>query len=468
MSESGQTGYVALTSDMYFTCSSGLAPAKMYPTQNNHGTKDKFYYLVKDDTATQQLGDFCCRWTVVLAAAIAAAGIVTGGAALVVLAAVAIAASAALCGGLAAPFRKWIGYSTLNAYGRRDAYSLTSKCQMMCPIGGTITYSPGITSTWQALIYTARNTGWACLEGAMLGKLGSAGFGAFAGTATPAMSTALMNFAFLNVSARALAAGDQVVFEGMLRNGKDFSETGDEAVSGLTIFEQPFIQIWKKATGESAQPLNWQDFYYAGLSLVGNKAMYESARTNPNIAAAIYRQGAQLGNALKNGKLFERVSLEGRFGLESIYDNPVWRALWEQAKENLRNSETRAGEHLRNYENGNRGKIDPNNNKSPSYERKAFDAVRDEFKKLAEQSGEELPGGPIHHNNWPIEKYSDHATDPKNLYPTEPRSTTQNQHMDIHRETTGGSHPTRDPISPKNEKPLYDNNPRPYNDNDND
>ncbi len=457
MSESEQTGYVALTSDMYFTCSSGLAPAKMYPTQQNHGTKDKFYYLVKDDTATQQLGDFCCRWTLVLAAAIAAAGIVTGGAALLVLVAVAVAASAALCGGLAAPFRKWVGYSTFNAYGRKDAYSLTSKCQMSCPIGGTVTYAEGITSTWQALIYTARNTGWACLEGAMLGKLGSAGFGAFAGTATPAMSTALINFAFLNVSARGLAAGDQVVFEGMLRNGKGFMETGDEAISGLTIFEQPFIQIWKKATGENPQPMNWQDFYYAGLSLVGTRAMHESARTNPNIAVGIYKQGAQFGNALKNGKLFERVTLERQFGLESIYDNPVWRALWEQAKENKRNTGqenafTRYEQNMRN-----------NRPMSNTELRNAFSTIEREFKKQAAEQGVELPEGPIHHNNWPLQRYPEHATDPKNLYPTE----NTNQHLnEIHPQTTEGPHPTRDPVSPTHEKPLYEYKPKPIEDND--
>lgn len=465
MSESGQTGHIALTSDMYFTCSSGLAPAKMYPTQQNHGTKDKFYYLVKDDTATQQMGDFCCRWTVVLAAAIAAAGVVTGGAALLVLAAVAVAASAALCGGLAAPFRKWVGYSTLNAYGRRDAYSLTSKCQMTCPIGGTITYAEGITSTWQALIYTARNTGWACLEGAMLGKLGSAGFGAFAGTATPTMATALMNFAFLNVSARGLAAVDQVTFEGVLRNGKDLSETGDELVSGLTIFEQPFIQIWKKATGGNPRPLDWQDFYNAGLSIVGSRAMYESARTNGNIAVGVYKQGAQLGNALKNGKLYERITLEGRFGLESIFDNLVWRALWKQAKENIRN--TGKENPLTRYEKGLRGRI-PNRSGNVSYEREAFSYVEREFRKLAEQQGVEVPKGQIHHNNWPIEKHSDNALDPKNLYPTEPRTTTENQHRDIHRATSTGPHPYNTPISPKHEKPLYEYNPRPFDDNDDD
>ncbi|AZA84557.1 hypothetical protein H3Z85_00735 [Chryseobacterium indologenes] len=457
MSESGQTGYVALTSDMYFTCSSGLAPAKMYPTQTNHGTKDKFYYLVKDDTATQQLGDFCCRWTVVIAAAIAAAGIVTGGAALVLLAAVAVAASAALCGGLAAPFRKWVGYSTLNAYGRKDAYSLTSKCQMTCIIGGTVTYAEGITSTWQAMIYTARNTGWAVLEGAMLGKLGSAGFGAFAGTATPTMSTALLNFAFLNVSARGIAVVDQVGFEGILRNGKSLSETGDEVISGLTMFEQPFIQIYQKATGSNPQPLNWQDFYYAGLSLVGQRAMAESARTNPNMAVGIYKQGAQTVNALKNGKLFERVTLEGRFGLQSLFDNPVWRALWEQAKENKRN--TGQENAFTRYEANMR-----NNRQMTNTElRNAFSTIEREFKKLASEQGVDLPEGPIHHTNWPLQRYPEHATDPKNLYPTQ----STDQHLNqIHPATTQGPHPTRDPVSPQHEKPLYEYPPRPIDDND--
>jgi len=69
--------------------------------------------------------------------------------------------------------------------------------------------------------------------------------------------------------------------------------------------------------------------------------------------------------------------------------------------------------------------------------------------------------GPIHHNNWKIEQYSDHATDPKNLYPTE----NLQQHQQIHRETSSG-HATRDPVSPVHEKPLYENRPLPIDDND--
>jgi len=308
-----ETGFVALNSDMYFTCSSGLSPAKMCPTQSVVKTHENHFYLVKDDTATQQMGDFFCRWTVVIAAAIAAAGIVTGGAALAVLAVVAVAASMALCGGLMAPLRKWTNYSTLNAYGREDAYTLTSQCSMVCPIGGVTTYAPGITNQWQALAYTARNTVWAVVEGAIVGKLGSSGFSAFAGTATPTMATALGNFLVLNASARGVGVIDQVLFEGMLRNGKSLSETGDEAIAGATMFEQPFINIWDKASGKNPQPLSWQDFYYAGLSLAGMKMMADTASTHESIPKeAVTAVQERISELAKTGKkfLFERGKID--------------------------------------------------------------------------------------------------------------------------------------------------------------
>ncbi len=461
MSNSVETGFVALHTNMFFTCSSGLAPAKISSPQNVAKTKAGHFYLVSTGTATTSLGDFSCRWAIVLAAAVAAAGVVTGGAALAVLAVASVGVSMTMCGGLMAPMRKWVGYSTLNEYGTRGNFSLTSKCMMVCPIGGTVTYAPGITSTWQAIVYTARNTAWVAVEGMILGKFASLGGSAFCGTATATTKTALVNFIFLQVSARGIGVADQVFIEGMLRNGKEIGETSEEAIAGATMFEQPFIQIWNKARGANEQALAWQDFYYAGLSILGMKAMANSATTNPNIPAGMIRHANQKFNAVVKGKLFERVTLENRFGLQSIYDNPVWRALWEQAKENLRKSETRAGEHLRNYENGNRGKINPDNKKSPSFERKAFDAVRNEFKKLAEKQGIEVSEGPIHHHNWKIEQFSDNATNPKNLYPTENRT----QHAEIHKEHSSG-HSTRDPINPAHEKPLYENKPTPIDEND--
>lgn len=371
MSEPQETGFVALNSDMYFTCSSGLTPAKINPTQVAHKTKEGYSYLVKDDTGCPAIGDFMCRWTVVLAAAIAAAGVVTGGAALAVLAVVAVAASAALCGGLMASMRKWVGYSTFNAYGRKDAYSLTSKCQMVCPIGGVITYAPGITGEWQALLYTARNTTWAVAEGFLLGKLGSCGFSAFAGTATPAMSTALLNFAALNVGARAMGTADQVLFEGMLRNGKKMSETGEEAKAGATMFEQPFINIYNRAksgyyTGgytegpeideqgnekivrrpEDIARFDWgpihmkhgssalaTDVYYAGLSAVSMGMMAKGAATHENIAKEAFLAAKEtIAKAMKGGKkfLFERGKISPTLSSDAIkhsnegeFANPV-------------------------------------------------------------------------------------------------------------------------------------------------
>ncbi|MBB5636176.1 hypothetical protein HDE68_002064 [Pedobacter cryoconitis] len=471
------TGIETLHENHYLTCSSGLAPARMVSTQRVVKTKENYYYLVKDDTATSNLGDFCCRWTVVLAAAIAAAGIVTGGAALVALAAVAVAASMAMCGGLAAPFRKWTNYRSNRSFGRIDAYSLTAHSQMTCPIGGVITYAPGITGFWSAAAYTARNTTWAVFEGFMWGKLAGAGGNfvkAFGGTASASVKTALVNFLTLQAGARVIGVADQVGFEGMLRNGKSLAESGDEAIAGLTILEQPFVNFYKKVnsgyyTGHYAENTADEnghgagslltDLYYMGLAVTAHGAMAASAKTNPNIASGIVKQGIQKFNVLAKGRLFERTSLES-LGMTSIYDSPALRALWDQARENLLRNEN---QHLKNYLEGKRGKIDPNNRRSASYERKAFDAMRTELNRLANQRGQQLPGGPIHHNNWSIEKYSDNAIDSKNLYPSESTS----QHMDAHRATTSG-HITRDPISPQHEKPLYQYNPKPIDDNDND
>lgn len=243
MSDSSDVGFVSLNSNMFFTCSSGITPAKICPTQNNHKTKENYSYLVKDDTATQSIGDFSCRWTLVLAAAIAAAGVVTGGAALLVLAAVAIAASMTLCGGLMAPMRKWVGYSTLNAYGKTDAYSLTSKCQMVCPIGGVIMFAPGITGFWSAALYASRNAGMAVLEGVVIGAFCKTGLGGIAsGLKGLASTQALANIAFVS----AFGVVDQVIFEGIVREGKRDSSLLENAGQGASWMAQPFINTAKR------------------------------------------------------------------------------------------------------------------------------------------------------------------------------------------------------------------------------
>ncbi|SDQ12592.1 hypothetical protein SAMN05421664_0625 [Chryseobacterium soldanellicola] len=473
------TGFVALHSDMYFTCSSGLTPAKMYPTQHNHATKDKFYYLVKDDTATQQMGDFFCRWTLVLAAAIAAAGIVTGGAALVVLAAVAVAASAAMCGGLAAPFRKWVGYSTFNSYGRKGAYSLTSKCQMVCPIGGVVTYAPGITGTWSAIAYTARNTGWAVLEGAIVGKLGSSGFGAFAGTATPALSTALLNFAALNVAARGIGVADQVVFEGMLRNGKNISETGDEAIKGATMFEQPFINIYERSqsgyyTGGYAKDAEGNDIpdahnghgagalttdaYYAALSAISMGLLARGAATHENIAKeAIVAAKETIAKAVETGKrfLFERGRVTPRsLNIDLLINNPELMSIFQEALNRLANSRARTNAYKRYIEAKNNNFQGLTRAEIQTLCEEAWSATRSKMTEVAAERGVTL-NGEIHHWNYPKYDNPNDVLNPNQL--TTP--ITRDQHQQAHEATT--SNPSaiwEGPIDPRHalDPPPYD------------
>lgn len=318
-----QVGFISLHEDMYFTCSSGLAPAKIISTQRVAKTKDGFHYLVKDDTACNGAGDFMCRWTVVIAATIAALGVVTGGAALAALAVIAVGTSALLCGGVMAPHRKWIGYSELNAYGRKDAYSLTSKCQMTCPIGGVVTYAPGITGFWSALLYTARNTAWAVFEGMIWGKLGGAGGASLTGLFT---TQALKNFLFLQAAARAAGVVDQVLFEGMLRNGKDLSDTGEEAIAGATMFEQPFINFWNRVTDENDDNTGaiLTDLYYMGLSLAGMKLMADAASTNKNIPAEAFKAAKNAAVKIK-GILFERTTFLKRLKAYKKY-SPNWKS----------------------------------------------------------------------------------------------------------------------------------------------
>lgn len=151
-----------LNENHYFTCTSGLMPAQMRSTQNILKTQDGYNILTEKSTATSQLGDFCCRWTLVLAVAIAAAGVVTGGAALLVVG-IGVLAGGGLCGFMAAPFRQWI-----NIKGETKTKilpTLTARAIMTCPIGGQITVAPGITGFWSGALYTARNTTWAVAEG---------------------------------------------------------------------------------------------------------------------------------------------------------------------------------------------------------------------------------------------------------------------------------------------------------------
>src|SRR5687768_17360554 len=95
MSDSSGTGFISVNSNMYFTCSSGITPAQIYPHQAVAKTGEKHYYLIVKDTATTSKIDFTCRWATVLAFAVAAFCVLTFGAGLAVVVGVAVVAGAA-------------------------------------------------------------------------------------------------------------------------------------------------------------------------------------------------------------------------------------------------------------------------------------------------------------------------------------------------------------------------------------
>ena len=318
-----------LHTNQYFTCTSGLAPAKMSSTQNVVRYDEKKYpLLTKQSTATSQIGDFFCRWTVVLAAAVVALGALTGGAALLVLGA-GLLASGLMCGALFAPARKWVNEKGNHKIGQIE--TLTARAQMTCPIGGVITVAPGINSPWKAMLYTARNTGWALLEGYFVGKTLAGGGGALmANGAAGAGKYFLGNMLFMQGAARTIGAVDQVGFEGMLRDGQSFGDAvKDHAVQGATMFEQPFINIYKKATGQVKDPqgndvpLNWQDFYGAALSIMGTKEMTKAAMMDVNMPketmTALSNFGKKIAAGFK-GKAFELMRTGAKLGKEASPD----------------------------------------------------------------------------------------------------------------------------------------------------
>ena len=333
MSDSSGTGFIALDSNMYFTCSSGITPAQMYPHQAIAKTGEKHYYLIVHDTATQSKIDFTCRWTTVLAVAVAAICVLSGGTALVVIIGAIAAAAVAglmmgmgLCGGLMAPGRKWVGYSKLNEYGVKGAFSLTSKCQMVCPIGGVITYAPGITSTWQAAVYSARNWGMAVLEGVIWGAIVNVG-GTVIMTGLKSVVTmqTIGNIVFVST----IGATDQVIFEGLLREGKrNPLDLLKNAGQGATWMVQPFITLAERGTSgyynggyatdadgkDITEAHNWHgagalatDTYnavltVASLGLLGKQSMDGTSYRKESIAAA--KKMVEAAKAL-GGKLFE-------------------------------------------------------------------------------------------------------------------------------------------------------------------
>lgn len=196
-------GQKIATEEDYWMCTQGIMPARMQSVQLTVKQKDGKKYLLKTDTATASVGDFVCKWMMLIMAAIAAivtvAIVATGGAALgaiVVAGAIAGAAGAAVgsiagalvCGQKAALIRTWtVEKNNLVIGGQK---TLTTGSVMKCPIfGAEIRQAPNVKNWWQALLVGVGNFGTTVVEGALGGALIGTIGAVFAGAATIAVPT---------------------------------------------------------------------------------------------------------------------------------------------------------------------------------------------------------------------------------------------------------------------------------------
>lgn len=205
-------GQKIATEEDYWTCTQGIMPARMQSIQLTVKQKDGKRYLLKTDTATASVGDFVCKWMMLLMAAIAAivavAIVATGGAALAVIVAAGAIAGAAgaavgtiagglVCGQKAALIRTWSEEKhNLVIAGQK---TLTSASMMKCPVfGAEIKRAPNIKNWWQALLVGMGNFGTTVVEGAlggaMIGTVGALAAGA-ATLAVPTLGTVWANVA---------------------------------------------------------------------------------------------------------------------------------------------------------------------------------------------------------------------------------------------------------------------------------
>jgi len=191
------------TEEDYWMCSGGIMPAQMQSIQRIAEQKDSKKYLIKNDTATASMGDFVCKWIMLIMALIAAVIAVliaaTGGAALGVLVAVGTAAGAGgaaigsifgglVCGQKAAIARTWLGdKSNLSIAGQK---TLTTGSTMECPVfGSKIVHAPNVKNWWDALRVGIGNFGETVILGALGGALIGVGGAVLSGAAALSLPT---------------------------------------------------------------------------------------------------------------------------------------------------------------------------------------------------------------------------------------------------------------------------------------
>jgi len=141
----------------------------------------------------------------------------------------------------------------------------------------------------------------------------------------------------------------------------------------------------------------------------------------------------------------ERITPEA-LGISSLSENQRLLSMWTDSMRHLSLAQTKAGDRYRAY-------LDAMSSGSLSREvlRSAYDEVAVQFRrrlKAAQVAGEHFVGYDferIHHWNWPITDFPADATNASKLFPV-----SHDVHMQIHRVTTIGPHPTKNPINPIN------------------
>jgi hypothetical protein len=241
---------------------------------------------------------------------------------------------------------------------------------------------------------------------------------------------------------RTVGAADQVLAEGMLRDGQSFGDAvSSKAVGGLTMFEQPFINIYNKVNGNVKDadgnpiPLNWQDFYGAGLSLLGTREMARASMADVNMpkatVAAIKGLGEKINN-FRKGKAFEnpaRVTPES-LGIRMLKDNPELMQIFNEALQKL--AESKRDNAYKRY-------IEAKNNNFQGLTREqiqklcedAWSATRSKVTEVAAEKGITIDGE-IHHWNYPKYDNPNDVLNPNQL--TEPIS--RDVHQRAHEATT--------------------------------
>jgi hypothetical protein len=130
------------------------------------------------------------------------------------------------------------------------------------------------------------------------------------------------------------------------------------------------------------------------------------------------------------------------FGVKAIADDPELLRMWIDSQKHMHAAPGKGGDAYRAYLNGLES-----GNATGALARDAFDLVAEQFRRRVEGSGKSFQGYSferIHHWEWPIGNHVLDALNPKKLFPV-----THGQHMQIHRATTIGPHPTNSPINPR-------------------